>query len=76
MELEFVCIFATVMLDQMNQFIEENNILCDEQSGFRNQHSCESAINYVMADWKEAQNNGETVLRYLLTLKGLSRLLR
>ena len=51
-------LMESVMVDQINKFIEENNVICEEQSGFRYQHSCESAINFVLADWKEAQNNG------------------
>lgn len=62
-------LFETIMVDQLNEYITANKILCEEQSGFRNQHSCESSINYVIADWKEAQNNSETIFAVFVDLK-------
>ena len=32
----------------LQNFLEKNGILINEQSGFRKQHSCESAINFVL----------------------------
>lgn len=37
---------------QLNKFIDENRILGTEQSGFRNNHSCESALNHIIDEWK------------------------
>lgn len=52
--------------EQLKSYIEEANILCAEQSGFRDAHSCESALNYVINEWKEAQGSNETVLAVFL----------
>lgn len=50
-----------VACDQLNKFIEENKVICREQSGFRYSHSCEIAINYVIDDWKGVLDNKESV---------------
>lgn len=55
-----------IACDQLNKYIDDADILCDEQSGFRSSHSCESALNYVISEWKEAQERGETVLAVFL----------
>lgn len=51
---------------QFQQFITNNAIICSEQSGFRNKHSCESAINCILADWREAQDRGEVIISVFL----------
>lgn len=33
---------------QLENYVNENNILVECQSGFRKIHSCETAINYVI----------------------------
>lgn len=55
-----------IACDQLNEYIDSADILCNEQSGFRTSHSCESAINYVISDWKDAQEKNETVLAVFL----------
>lgn len=44
---------------QFNEFVQSNNLLSESQSGFRALHSCESAINDVLYDLKEAQNKSQ-----------------
>jgi hypothetical protein len=47
-------------------FIEENDILCLEQSGFRSSYSCETALNVVINHFKEQlQQNKITVVTFL-----------
>jgi hypothetical protein len=46
----------------MIQFLEENNILYEGQSGFRKQHSCETAIHLIVAGWKEKLDKNDTIL--------------
>lgn len=62
-------LFESIMVEQMTIYLEKNKIICDEQSGFRNNHSCESSINYVLADWKEAQDRGETIIAVFIDFK-------
>lgn len=54
---------------QFNEFIQSNNILSQHQSGFRAQHSCETAINDVLYDWREAQNSSQIVIAVSLDLQ-------
>jgi hypothetical protein len=42
-----------LIMDQLLAFVDENNILCAEQSGFRASYSCDSALNVIMNHWKE-----------------------
>lgn len=51
---------------QLNAFIIANNLLGSHQSGFRRMHSCESAINDVLYDWREAQNDSKIILAVFL----------
>lgn len=55
-----------IACEQFTNYVEENNILCCEQSGFRKSHSCETAINYVISDWKESIEKNEVVLAVFL----------
>lgn len=52
--------------NQFNAFIKSNNILNDNQSGFRAQHSCETAINDVLYEWREAQDQSKIIIAVFL----------
>jgi hypothetical protein len=45
-------ILESIVKSQLQKYIYENNILVEEQSGFREHHSCESAISNVINEWK------------------------
>jgi exonuclease III len=62
-------ILECVVKQQLLEFIEQNNILCDGQSGFRKRHSCETALNLIVAGWKEKLDEGRSVLAVYLDLK-------
>lgn len=51
---------------QFNDYINRNNILNINQSGFRSQHSCETAINDVIDIWKAAQNESKVIIAVFL----------
>lgn len=69
--------------EQILEYIETNNILSEFQAGFRAKNSCESALQSVLFNWKEALDDGkmigvvfldfkrafETINRHLLLLK-------
>lgn len=55
--------------NQFIDFINRNNILKPHQSGFRGSHSCESAINDAICEWKGAQNDAKSVLSVFLDLQ-------
>lgn len=45
-------ILETVVKEQLIQYIETNKFVIDEQSGYRENHSCETALIFLIADWK------------------------
>lgn len=47
--------------EQLVDYIEKNNILSVYQAGFRRKNSCESALQTVLFNWKNALNNGKLV---------------
>lgn len=51
---------------QLNAYVTTNNLLASHQSGFRRMHSCESAINDVLYEWREAQNNSKIIIAVFL----------
>lgn len=55
--------------DQLQKYIDSNEILAIEQSGFRKLHSCETALNLVISDWKYLRDDGNTTIVIFLDLK-------
>lgn len=62
-------LFESVVKNQLQDYILENNILVEEQSGFRKHHSCETALNLVLADWKFSRDDGKKTIVVFLDLK-------
>ena len=62
-------ILEKVVYVQILQFVIENNLICKFQSGFREGHSCESALQYVINEWKEACDLGKVTGIVFLDLK-------
>jgi hypothetical protein len=58
-----------VIKEQLSDFVEENNILVQQQSGFRKSHYCETSLNLVLAHWKEEIDKGKIVVSVFLDLK-------
>lgn len=55
-------LLESLAFNQFNDFIEKNNILSPNQSGFRSKHSCETAINDILFDWKIALNDSKVII--------------
>lgn len=55
--------------DQMLEYIKDNNLLCTYQSGFRDKHSCETALQCVISDWKDDINERRGICAVFLDLK-------
>lgn len=51
---------------QLISYVNKNNILKENQSGFRSQHSCETAINDILYEWKESQNSSKIIIAVFL----------
>nr|CAI5822078.1 unnamed protein product [Callosobruchus analis] len=48
-------ILEKVAYIQLKQFITSNNSLCKFQSVFRDDYSCETALQYIINQWKKQQ---------------------
>lgn len=62
-------VIEVVVKNQLVKFIEDNKLISPQQSAFRSNHSCESTMNYVLNEWKRAQDNNKIVLAVFLDLK-------
>lgn len=58
-----------IAYEQLVNYVNENNYLPEVQSGFRKAHSCETSINYVLADWKEAMESNKITVAVFLDFK-------
>lgn len=54
---------------QLQRFLDEREILCSNQSGFRKKHSCETAVNLVIDEWRLSLERGKTIIVVFLDLK-------
>lgn len=54
---------------QLDEHITKNNILINEQFGFRKQHSCEMALIELMGQWKKDIEVGQVIVAVFLDLK-------
>ena len=55
--------------DCLSVYLNENNLLHRTQSGFRWQHSCETALVHMIDSWLNAMDNGELVGIVLVDFK-------
>lgn len=58
-----------ILKDQLTDFLSTHNILMENQSGFRAKHSCESAMNLVIANWKQQLDEGKVIIAVFLDFK-------
>lgn len=55
--------------NQLIQHVINCELLADHQSGFRRKHSCESAINDVLYEWKDALDKAKIIIAVFLDFK-------
>ena len=55
--------------NQLIQHLENNKILAEMQSGFRKGHSCETSLNFILANWKESMNKEKVIVAVFLDFK-------
>ena len=53
----------------MYQYLAKYNLLHDAQSGFRSNHSCQTALINIIDKWIEEMNNGNVNVVILLDLR-------
>lgn len=54
-------LLETVVNGQVREYVEKNKLLTHYQAGFRRKHSCESALQTVLAKWKTATSRKKLV---------------
>jgi hypothetical protein len=62
-------VLENVIKEQLQEYITANKILIEEQSGFRAQHSCETALNDVIDSWLDCIQKDEFVVCVFLDFK-------
>lgn len=58
-----------VVKEQFLQYITEAKILCKYQSGFRQNHSCETSLIFVLTNWKNAIDEKHFIIAVFLDFK-------
>lgn len=61
-------ILESVVKNQLQEYMENNDLFSKNQSGFRKYHSCETAINYVINEWKN-RDTKEIIIALFLDFK-------
>lgn len=54
---------------QFLSYIEKSSILCKFQSGFRRSHSCETSLNFVLTNWKNAIDKKHFIVAVFLDFR-------
>lgn len=62
-------IIETCVHRQLTEHINNNNILMERQSGFRANHSCETALNLIIDEWKISIAKSKVVIAVFLDFK-------
>ena len=62
-------IIESVIKNQLVKYLEDKSVIIQEQSGFRHKHSCESALNLVLANFKEDLNSKHNIISVFVDLK-------
>jgi hypothetical protein len=62
-------ILEIVLSTQITKYIEDKKILCEMQSGFRKSHSCESALQAVLSNWRKQADDGMVTVAVFLDFK-------
>ena len=62
-------VLELIVKEQLNKYLGSNKVLSEEQSGFREKHSCETALQTVLNDWKIAIDAKKIIGVIFLDLK-------
>lgn len=54
-------VLETIVKEQLLEFLERNNVLIEEQSGFRQGLSCETAIQKTLIEWRAYMDKSEMI---------------
>jgi hypothetical protein len=64
-------IIEKIMYQQMIKFINDNDLLYENQSGFRKNYSCETALQLLFSNWREKLDKNEVIVSVMLDFKSL-----
>lgn len=59
-------VISTISCQQLTDYIDNNNLISENQSGFRKKHSCTTAILKLTEDLHKSISNGKCVVLVLL----------
>lgn len=63
-------VLELIVKEQLTKHIDRDDIIVKEQSGFRKEHSCETALQFVVSQWKhEVTNKKKIIISVFLDLK-------
>lgn len=62
-------VLQCIVREQLQKHIDDNDILTDYQSAYRRGHSCETAVNLVLSEWKRDLEEGKIVLAVFLDFR-------
>jgi hypothetical protein len=62
-------VLEIVVKKQIYNYLETNRLWTPCQSGFRNSHSCETALQYSISEWKKRCDIGECIVVVFIDLK-------
>lgn len=54
-------VLEIIVKNQLDEYLNQNKILIDEQSGFRVNYSCEIALQNTLIRWRDSMDNSEMV---------------
>lgn len=54
---------------QLRSYMEDNNLIMEQQSGFRKGYSCETALNCVVENWKNEMDSKNMLIAVFLDFK-------
>ena len=65
-------ILESIVKEQLLEYLNQHDVIINQQSGFQAKHSCRTALNMVAADWTDLMADKrafETVYRRILLIK-------
>ena len=62
-------ILEKIVHKQLMEYLEENKLFSESQSGFRVNHSCETALQWVITGWKKVIGEGKIIGAVFLDLR-------
>ena len=61
-------VLETIVKLQLNEHVERNDILFEHQSAYREKHSCETSLNFVVNEWKQKKGEKRKIVAVFLDL--------